>query len=115
MNAKRIAQWIVIGIATALIVFAYFQLSQPQTGKGNPLAVVPASSALACSFDDFGNATEELNFFKMLLREAQPRSAMKGWLQALQQLDSLRTRNRNWYDLLQSGGVSFQKCATSVP
>ena len=108
MNAKRIAQWTVIGIAIALIIFAYFQLSQSQIEKGNSLAVVPASSSMVCTFDDFGSASEELNFFKILLREAQPRSAMRGWLQALQQLDSLRTRNRNWYDLLQSGGVSFQ-------
>ena len=108
MNAKRIAQWTVIGIAIALIIFAYFQLSQSQIEKGNSLAVVPASSSMVCTFDDFGSASEELNFFKILLREAQHRSAMRGWLQALQQLDSLRTRNRNWYDLLQSGGVSFQ-------
>jgi len=33
---------------------------------------------------------------------------MKGWQQVLTQLDSLRTTDRKWYDLLQSSSVSFQ-------
>ena len=108
MNAKRVVQWIVVGLAIALIVFAYIQLSQPPAGKGNTLDVVPTSATLACSFDGFGNATDELHFFKSLLQSAKSGTAMKGWLLALQQLDSLRTSNRTWYDLLQTGGLSFQ-------
>lgn len=108
MNAKRVVQWIVVGLAIALIVFAYIQLSQPPAGKGNTLDVVPTSATLACSFDGFGNATDELHFFKSLLQSAKSGTAMKGWLLALQQLDSLRTSNRKWYDLLQTGGLSFQ-------
>ena len=108
MNAKRVVQWIVVGLAIALIVFAYIQLSQPPAGKGNTLDVVPASATLTCTFDGFGKATDELHFFKSLLQSAKSGTAMKGWLQALQQLDSLRTSNRKWYDLLQSSGISFQ-------
>lgn len=115
MNAKRVVQWIVVGLAIALIVFAYIQLSQPPAGKGNTLDVVPTSATLACTFDGFGNATDELHFFNTLLQRAPSGSAIKGWQQALQSLDSLRTTNRQWYDLLQTGGLSFQTADAQNP
>ncbi len=108
MNAKRVVQWIVVGLAIALIVFAYIQLSQPPAGKGNTLDVVPTSATLTCTFDGFAKATDELYFFNSLLKSARSGTAMQGWLLALQQLDSLRIANRNWHDLLQTSSLSFQ-------
>ena len=108
LDTRLIAKWTIVVLALALIAFGYFQLSQPTIEKGNPLSVVPANSALVCSIDHLDGATDELSLFRTLLNNSGQRSAFNGWSQTLRQLDSLRTQNRKWYDLLQTCGLSFQ-------
>jgi hypothetical protein len=107
-NSQNILKWIVVVLALALIGFAYFRLSQPTIDKGNPLSVVPAGAVLVCSLDRLDGAADELSLFQTLLRNSERRTAFTGWSKALSQLDSLRSQNRKWFDLLQSCGVTFQ-------
>jgi len=107
-DVKRITQWTIVLLAIGLIVFAYLQLSQPQEEKGNTFDVTPSSASLVCSIGGLGSSADELSLFRTLLNAANTRSALRQWLETLDQLDSLRSNNRSWYDLLQTSEITFQ-------
>ena len=107
-NAKRITQWAIVLLTLGLIVFAYVQLSQPQEEKGNTFDVTPSSASLVCSIGGLDGSADELNLFRTLLNTANTRSALPQWSETLDQLDSLRSNNRSWYDLLQTSEITFQ-------
>ena len=107
-DAKRITQWAIVLLTIGLIAFAYIQLSQPQTEKGNTFQVIPNSATLVCSIRGLGGSADEISLFRTLLNSANMRSAFSQWSETLDHLDSLRSNNRSWYDLLQTSDITFQ-------
>ena len=108
LGARQVVQWTIVLAAIGLIVFAYFRLSQSPSVKGDPFDVTPASATLVCSFDRFDGASVELQLFRALTETSRTGSALPKWNGILLQLDSLRTQNRLWYDLLQTSPIAFQ-------
>jgi hypothetical protein len=107
-GARQITQWTIVLAAIGLIIFAYFRLSQSPSVKGNPLQVIPGGASLVCAFDKLDGASDELQLFQALTETARPASALPRWNELFKQLDSLRTQNRLWYDLLQTSPFAFQ-------
>ena len=108
MDSKRLIQCAIVVIAVSLIVFAYFQLSQPQGKTGNPLDTVPSTTSLVCVIDGMSGSESELQFLRSLLSSANSNTTFASWSETLDQLDALRTNNRQWYDLLQNVEFAFQ-------
>jgi hypothetical protein len=107
MESKRIIQALVVVIATVVIGFAYFQLSETAGEQGNPLKHVPSSSAIICGIDGLANSQSQLEFLDKLLDTPAENSCYSHWRSTLHTLDSLRKAQRPWYDLLQQASLTF--------
>lgn len=115
MNSKRIAQWVVVLGAVALIVFAYFRLSQPPVAAGNALSTIPSSSSLIIEIEGFAASGDELQLLKTLLEKSETTTCFTVWRGMLQQLDSLRASNRSWFELLEKTSLAIQTADVYSP
>lgn len=108
MDSKRLIQWAIVLSAIGLIVFAYLQLSKPLGKTGNPLDTVPSATSLVCVVDGMSGSNSELQFLRTLFSSANTNTTFSSWLETLDQLDALRTNDRQWYDMLQNVEFAFQ-------
>jgi len=115
MNSKRITQWAIVLTAIGLIVFAYLQLSKPPVAAGNSLSTVPTTSAIIVEIDGFARAAEEMQLLQTLLQASERSTCFAGWSVMLQQMDSLRSSNRDWFELLEKTSVALQAGEASNP
>ena len=109
---KKIIQIALIAAAIAVIVYAYFNISDKKETIGDPFQLITPRTALIMEITDMS----ALDDYQQVLREISETkndiadvsfNPVSEWYDLLKKLDTLRANSNNWFDALSKSTVVF--------